>query len=92
MTACRNSVILSLWEVPWRREGVQNPPNPPEAAANRAGVAGSRVGIVCFSGGLKQLPLVFYLVMHSPGFLIVGVPFLGRGHRLWENSQVSRFR
>lgn len=43
-------------------------------------IAGCRVGIVCCSGGSKQLPLVFCLVMQSPEFLIVGVPFLGRGH------------
>lgn len=32
-------------------------------------------GIVWFSGGLKQLLVVFDLVMQSPEFLIVGVPF-----------------
>lgn len=77
------------------KEGSAKPPGTLQKQVQtgcRAGVAGCRVGIVCFSGGLKQLPLVLYLVMHSPGFLIVGVSFLGRGHHLWENSQVSQFR
>lgn len=52
----------------------------------------SRVEPFVFSGGLKQLPLVFYLVTQSPEFLIVGVPFLGRGHPLWKDPQVSCFR
>lgn len=40
MTVCRNSVILCLWELPWRRKGVQNPHKPCNSRSRQAAERG----------------------------------------------------